>query len=268
MKIGFIGAGNMAGAIARGLVKSNAFKGDELNIFDVNEAALASLAKDTGACAFKSQSELIASSDIVLFAVKPNVLAGVLSEAKASLEKKKPLVISIAAGKPIDFIESYIGTCFSVVRVMPNINAIVLAANSGFCANENVTGEEKEWVRKIFGAIGGVTEIEEKLFSAFGVLAGCAPAYAYLYIDALARAAQKAGLPRDIALKVSAQTAFGSAKMLLESSEHPHSLIDKVCSPGGTTIEGILSLKADAFEGVLMKAFDASYEKDVSFGGK
>ena len=130
---------------------------------------------------------------------------------------------------------------------MPNINAKVGCATSAFCTTETVSDEQKAIVKKLFSTVGAVTELSEKMFSIHSVIGGAAPAFAYLYIDALSRAAVKAGMPKKQALELTAQTVLGSAKMVLESGEHPWELIDQVCSPGGTTIEGVCSLEAVSY---------------------
>jgi pyrroline-5-carboxylate reductase len=151
---------------------------------------------------------------------------------------------------------------------MPNINAKVLASESGYCANENCTSEQKKMVYDMFSAVGSAIEIPEKFFSIFGVIAGSSPAFAYIYINALAKAAVKAGMPKAQAMEIAANTVLGSAKMVLESNEHPCKLADMVCSPGGTTIEGVCALDEMGFENTVIKAFDAVLEKDRKISGK
>jgi len=261
MIYGFLGVGNMASAIIRGMVKGG-FKGDEINVYNTTAAKSEKLAEECGVNVCHSQSELIESSDVVVLAVKPQVLDKNMESIKADLKGNKKLIISIAVGKTLEYLESGLGKEQPLVRVMPNINAKVLASTSGFCANVNVTDAEKEVVENIFASIGSITEIPESMFSIFGVVAGSSPAFVYLYIDSLARAAVKAGMPKDKALRFAAQTVFGSAKMVMESEEHPWKLVDMVCSPGGTTIEGICSLEENGFESTVHKAFDAVLAKD------
>lgn len=256
MNFGFIGAGNMAGAIIKGMIKSNV---SEENIFayDVNENVFKCLGNINKVSTIKN---LFETCETIVLAVKPNILATVLDEIK-NYDISNKLIISIAAGKDLTFLTSYLEKT-AVIRVMPNINAKVLCATSGYCYNEFVNGSHKETVEEMFSSIGTIIEIEEKFFSIFGVLAGSSPAFAYLYIDSLARAAQKAGMSRKDALKITAQTVLGSAKMILEDDTHPIDLVDQVCSPAGTTIEGIASLKSDNFESAIINAFDKTLEKD------
>ena len=171
-------------------------------------------------------------------------------------------MISIAAGKTLGFIEEVLGFSPALVRVMPNINAKVGAAMSAFCANQQETQEQKKLVARLFYAIGQVKELDEAFFPLFGVIAGSAPAFAYLFIDSLARAAVKNGMQKQVALEIAAQTVLGSAKLILEGGEHPWALIDQVCSPGGTTIEGIAALQDAGFEAGVRKSVDAALEKD------
>jgi len=261
MIYGFLGAGNMASAIIRGMVKGG-FDGSEISVYNTTEAKSRKLEEECGVDVCLSQAELIEKSDVVVLAVKPQVLDKIAGSIKTDLKDSKKLIISIAVGKTIEYLENAFGAEQSLVRVMPNINAKVLASTSGFCVNENVTEEEKAVVEKIFSSIGSITEIPENMFSIFGVVAGSSPAFAYLYIDSLARAAVKAGMPKDKALQFAAQTVLGSAKMVLESEEHPWKLVDMVCSPGGTTIEGICSLEENGFESTVHQAFDAVLAKD------
>ena len=145
---------------------------------------------------------------------------------------------------------------------MPNINATVLEAMSAYCCSESVTDDQKEFANKLCSSFGKVIPLSESYFPLFCSIAGCAPAYAYMFIDSLARSAVKNGMNKSVALEIAAQTVLGSAKKILESDEHPWELIDKVCSPGGTTIEGIVSLQKDGFESAVCNAVDAALQKD------
>lgn len=263
MKYGFIGAGNMAGAIIKGMtVGTGSFNGSDIYVYDLHRPAAEKLAQTCGINVCRSTDEVIEEADVLILAVKPNVMADALTPVRETILKKSPLVISIAAGKSLEFLENLLSPELSIIRVMPNINAKVGCATSAFCATASVTDENKETVKALFSTVGSITELPEKLFGIHGVIGGAAPAFAYLYIDALARAAVKAGMPKKQALELTAQTVLGSAKMVLESGDHPWELIDQVCSPGGTTIEGVCALEANGFEAALCKAFDAVYDKD------
>lgn len=262
MKISFIGCGNMAGAIIKGITANAAVNADDVYAYDSNVEKTANMKKDTGINIALSEEDAAQKGDIVLLAVKPNVLDKVLKKISAIVCGGNKTVVSIAAGKTISFIEENLGSQSAVIRVMPNINAKVGAACSAMCANDKADEEAKSFVKKIFSAVGEITPLDESAFPLFGVIAGCAPAFSYMFIDALARAGVKNGMSKDLALKFAAQTVLGSAKMVLESGEHPYKLTDMVCSPGGTTIEGVLSLKADGFESAVHNAVNKAVEKD------
>lgn len=262
MNFGFIGCGNMAGAIIRGMVKGGV-NPKSIFVFDVSKDALSALKEETGICAMASQWEVIESCDALLLGVKPNILSGILPSVKTDIGEKDILIISIAAGRNIEFYERYLGSKARIIRVMPNINAKVLASCSAYCPNANATPDDEKTVTYMFSKVGSITKLNEELFAIFGSEAGAAPAFCYMFIDSLARAAQMYGIPRDKALDIAANTVLGSAKMVLASKEHPIELMDKVCSPGGTTIEGVYSLKKDAFEAAVMRAVESSYLKDI-----
>ena len=262
MKIGFIGCGNMASAIIKGIIESKAVSADDVYAYDISPAATENAAARYGITVCADANELTDICDYVVLAVKPNVLVSVLNKINIKLREKNAVLISIAAGKTISFIRETLSQDNKIVRVMPNINAKVGAACCAYCANSLVTQSEKKKIEKMFGAIGEISELPESSFPIFGVIAGCGPAFAYMFTDALARAGVKNGLSKDTALKIAAQTVAGSAKMILESGAHPFELIDSVCSPGGTTIEGIASLQADGFESAVHKAVDKALDKD------
>ncbi|MCH5320376.1 MAG: pyrroline-5-carboxylate reductase [Eubacterium sp.] len=262
MKIGFIGCGNMATAIIKGIISKGGVDCKDILVFDIYSPAVDKANKDFGVSVCSDEVDVAMNSDIVFLAVKPNIISTVLAKIDPVIKEKQPLVISIAAGKTIEFLENCINTQARIIRVMPNINAKVGEAMSAYCFNSLVTDEDKKTVETLLSSIGKVMCLDESSFPLFGVLGGCAPAFAYMFIDALARAGVKNGMKKDDALKIAAQTVYGSAKMILESDEHPYKLIDNVCSPGGTTIEGIASLQADGFENAVHNAVDKALDKD------
>lgn len=264
MKIGFIGTGNMAGAIVKGIIAKGYKKAEEIYCFDVSKEKLNAFQMETGVQICDSSKELVGLVDEVVLSVKPNVFEAVLIPLKEELNAKKPLIISIAAGMPIEKIEGYLGnpTDMPIVRVMPNINASVGEGTAAVSGNQVATRAQVEEVLGMFHAVGKAFELPEKDISAFIGIGGSAPAYAYLFIDALSRAGVKHGLSKDLATQIAAQTVLGSAKMILESKESPWDCIDKVCSPGGTTVEGVLALEEAAFLSTVVKGVDASIEKD------
>ncbi len=262
MKIGFIGCGNMAAAIIKGITENNFIAGKDINVFDINNASLETANEAYGITICTDEIDVVLRSEIVILAVKPNIIKAVLEKIDSTLEKSSPLLISIAAGKTLDYIAGCTDTKCRTIRIMPNINAKVGEAICAYCGNELATDSDKDVVNKMLSCIGKSLEIEEKSFPLFGVLGGCAPAFSYMFIDALARAGVHNGMKKDEALKIAAQTVYGSAKMILESDEHPWKLIDNVCSPGGTTIEGILSLQSDGFENAVHNAVNKALDKD------
>lgn len=262
MTIGFIGCGNMAGAIIKGIVKSNCINASDIFAYDKDTAKTEAMSAELGINICSGANEIVEKSDFTVLAVKPNVLSIVLDGINLKTQEKQTVLVSIAAGKTIEFIRNSLSHSNKIIRVMPNINAMAGGACSAYCANNYVTDDEKAFIEKIFGAVGEICEISENYFPLFGVVAGCSPAFAYMFIDEIARAAVKNGMPKDMALKFAAQTVMGSAKLVLESDKQPYQLIDMVCSPGGTTIEGVLALQEKGFENAVHKAVQAAYEKD------
>lgn len=262
MKIGFFGAGNMASAIIGGAVSSGNFDASSIYIYDVNKAKAELLKNEFSINVCNTQDELTEICNTVVLAVKPNIFPALLPSIAEKLKAENTLVVSIAAGKTIAFIEDLLGYKAPIIRIMPNINATVFEAMSAYCYNENVSGAQKEFADSLCSSFGKTMELSESYFPLFGVIAGAAPAYSYMFIDSLARAAVKNGMNKQVALEIAAQTVMGSAKKILESNEHPWELVDKVCSPGGTTIEGVVSLQKDGFEAAVTNAVDAALDKD------
>lgn len=252
----------MASAIICGIIDNKAVKAEKVNVFDVYAPATDSIKAKYNINVFGSEEEIVKNSDTVVLAVKPNVLSSVLKKIDGALGDKDTLLISIAAGKSTEFIASQLTRDNRIIRVMPNINAKVSEAICAYTANAKATDNDKSLTEKIFSAVGKIIYLEENYFPLFGVLGGCTPALAYMFIDELARAGVKNGMKKDVALKISAQAVLGSAKMILESDEHPYELIDKVCSPGGTTIEAVTSLQESGFNSAIHKAVDKAVEKD------
>lgn len=261
MIVGFIGAGNMAGAIIRGMA-GGGFRGENIWAYDPDEEKLRTLYGECGITICPSAESVASGVDTLVLAVKPQVLPGVLAGLTTVLHRCRPLVVSIAAGKDLAFLEEALGEGLPIIRVMPNINAKVGESMTAFCGNALTQDTHRASVRRIFEAVGEVIELDEKLFSAFSVIASCSPAYTLLYIDALAQAGVKYGIPKPMALKIASQSVLGTTRLLQESGEHPRALADQVCSPAGTTIAGVCSLQKSAFEAAVVAAADASMERD------
>ncbi|MCL1829536.1 MAG: pyrroline-5-carboxylate reductase [Oscillospiraceae bacterium] len=261
MKYGFIGLGNMAGAILTGMRESEQFAKVEIFGSDSIPEKVSECEKKFGIIPAASPVELAGRTDVVILAVKPQVLTEILPEISSALDRDKTL-ISIAAGKEISFYESALGKPVPFIRVMPNINAEVKEAASALCPGSFADESRLMIARGIFETVGVVFDLPEKYFGAFTALSGSSVAFVFLYVDALSRAAVRAGLPRDLAQNIAVQAVLGSAKLMASSDEHPMSLTDKVCSPNGTTIEGILELQKLGFESSVHQAFDAVLKKD------
>jgi len=259
---GFIGTGNMASAMISGLVSSNTLKGEDIGVFDIDPSKAEALSKKLGVKVFESAHEAAKNCSELVLSVKPNVLPNVLSQLKNDIKESGALVISIAAGKSLSFLEDRLFDSVRLVRVMPNINATVGEAVSAYCGNENATENDLAFVKKMCESFGTAVKLSETMFPLFGVIGGSSPAFAYMFIDAMARAAVKNGMPKAQATEICAQAVLGSAKMILETKEHPMELTDRVCSPGGTTIEGVLSLQKNGFEASVAAAVNAAVEKD------
>lgn len=263
MKIGFIGAGNMTSAIVKGMVQAGHSQ-EDIYISNRSVEKLERLTKETRTVACYSNAELVSKVDVVVLATKPNIFETLLAELAPDFAKYNPLIVSIAAGKTLDQLQQLIGaeSAARIVRVMPNLNVQVGEGMSAVCGNEHVSQEEIRYVMSVFQSIGEAVDIKESDFSAFSAIAGCSPAFAFMFIDSLARAAVKYGIPKELATKIAAQAVRGSSKMVLESDDSPWDLIDQVSSPGGTTIEGVLALEEHGLSTAVTKAVDAAVEKD------
>ncbi len=267
MKLGFIGAGNMAGAIFKGLIRSGKVNAEDIFIIRNNRELQKQQEKEYGVNGCESYAELIKNSDIVFLGVKPVVFPSLLGEIKGELDENK-LIVSMAAGTSIDSIENMLGFKPPIIRIMPNINAEILMSATAYCGSKKASKEQLDTVSELLGAIGTAFEIPEKQFAIFTAIAGCSPAYVYMFIDALARGAQKMGMNKKQALEISAQAVVGSASMFMQSGKHPAELTDSVCSPGGTTIEGVCTLDEYKFTAGIVKAVENSILKDAMLSKK
>ncbi len=268
MKLGFIGTGNLASAILRGVVSSEIIPAEEIAIFDISSEKTALLKNELSVVPFGSAAEIIGKCDVTVIAVKPKDIASLIGTVKNEAAKNNPLVISTAAGTTTEKLVDCFGFDARVIRIMPNINAAVGESMTAICASPAVTENDKEFAMSFCSCFGKAVEIEEKYFSAFTAVAGSAPAFAYMFADALAAAGVKYGIPAKISQDIAAQMLLGSAKMLLESPLAVSELIRNVCSPGGTTIEGVCSLKETGFENSVITAIDKTVEKDRIMSGK
>jgi len=264
-KVAFLGGGSMAEALIKGLIAAGTAKADQIMATDVSADRLAHLKKTYGISAAKSNVEAAREVRVIILSVKPQVIEKVLTEISSVVDDKK-LVISIAAGIALAKIEKSLRETSHVVRVMPNTPALVLAGAAALSAGRNVTNDDLALVQSIFNSVGRAVVVDEKLMDAVTGLSGSGPAYVFMIIDALSDAGVKAGLPRPLALELAAQTVYGSAKMVLETKEHPGKLRDMVTSPGGTTIDGLHALEKGNLRATLMNAVEAATARSKELG--
>ena len=262
--IAFIGGGNMAEALIKGLIAAGTAKPDHILVTDVSVDRLAHLHTTYGVQQ-RGNVEAAREADIILLCVKPQVVERVLADISSVVDAKK-LVISIAAGIVIAKIEKGLKESSHVVRVMPNTPALVLAGAAALAGGKHATSDDLALAQSIFNSVGRAVIVEEKLMDAVTGLSGSGPAYVFMIIDALSDAGVKAGLPRQLALELAAQTVYGAAKMVLETKEHPGKLRDMVTSPGGTTIEGLHALEKGKLRATLMNAVEAATTRSRELG--
>ena len=258
-KLGFIGAGNMAGALVKGIINSGTYKASELFLSDPNKANLENLHKTYGVNITGDNNELIADCETVILAVKPQMAAAVLGGL--NYPTKMPLIISIMAGLTTAKLESLLPANTRVVRSMPNTPALVQKGATGICAGKYATAEDMKTAEAIFAATGLVVSVNESQIDAVCGVSGSGPAYFFMIIEALSDAGVKAGLPREVSLKLAAQTAEGAAKMILDMGKHPSELKDMVTSPGGTTIAALSVLEDYGLRAALISAVDAAVQR-------
>jgi pyrroline-5-carboxylate reductase len=256
LRIGFVGAGKMATALAKGFLSRNITTANNLLACDVNAEGLKKFCEATGTRGLSDSAILCRDADIVFFAVKPADLSVAVSACGSTLSSK--LAVSIAAGVTLSKLASLSPSGTRWFRVMPNTPALVGSGASVLCASELVSAEEKNLVRELFSAVGICLELPEKHFDIVTGLSGSSPAFVFCFIQALSDAGVMGGLTRSDATTLAAQTVLGSAKMVLETSRHPASLRDDVASPGGTTIAGLLALDAAGFSTAVHAAVAAA----------
>jgi pyrroline-5-carboxylate reductase len=263
--IGFIGGGNMAEALVRGLLQAGAATAAQLRAADPSLERRDHLMEQYGIETTNDNAVLAAWADVLVFAVKPSVMDAALDEVAGALEGDE-ILLSIVAGVPIARIAERLGAERRIVRAMPNTAAIALAGASAIAAGPGALAEDLLIAKTLFDAVGRCVVVAEKLLDAVTGLSGSGPAYVMLFIEALADGGVKAGLPRDVALTLAAQTVYGAAKLQLESGEHPGVLKDRVTSPGGTTIAGLARLEAGGFRGIVIDAVDAATQRSIQLG--
>lgn len=265
--IGFIGAGQMARALAQGWRHAGLIGADNVIASDLAAEARDLFSQLTGGRAVAENAEVVRAADCVVLAVKPQTVDAVLSELSPLVEKRH-LIISIAAGVTLRQLEAGLGGECRLVRVMPNTPCLVGASASGYSLGKTATAEDAAFVQELFSAVGLAVTVPEHLLDAVTGLSGSGPAYIFQVIEAMSDGGVRAGLPRSVAMRLAAQTVLGAARMVLETGEHPAALKDNVTSPAGTTIAGLAVLEARAVRGAFIDAITAASERARQLGAK
>ncbi|QDT36926.1 Pyrroline-5-carboxylate reductase [Stratiformator vulcanicus] len=255
----------MAAALAKGLVAAEFCKPAQILAGDPIEASRNSFQSATGSTVAESNSEVIAKSDVIVLAVKPQMMAEVTTELKGDIDHAK-LVVSIAAGVPIATFTRTLGGDCRIVRVMPNTPCLVGAGAAAYALGGQATDDDAALVEAMFATVGIAEQVSESLLDAVTGLSGSGPAYGFEMIEALSDGGVAAGLPRETATRLAAQTLLGAAKMVLETGEHPGQLKDAVTSPGGTTIAGLRELETGGLRGVLIDTVLAASRRATELG--
>ncbi len=253
MKIGFIGTGNMGSAMMGGIISSGIVPPEDVMASDIFQAALDRVSEQLGVATSTNNRDVVEFADVIFLAIKPQFLAHALEGIK-DMDFTDKLVVSIVAGQSLERLSELFGKKLKLIRVMPNTPALVGEGMSALSPNELVSEEEAADVLKLFESFGKAEIVPERLQDAVVGISGSSPAYVYMFIEALADGAVAEGMPRAQAYKFAAQAVLGSAKMVLETGEHPGVLKDAVCSPGGTTIEAVATLEALGFRNAVIEA--------------
>lgn len=264
-RIGLLGAGNMAAAIVDGLLSSSIVERDAVRASDPSRERREALATRHGVVTHEQNAEIVAWADLVVLAVKPQVVERVLDEVGAGWQPNT-LLVSVAAGVPTSALEARVPASVRVVRAMPNTPALVRAGATAVAAGARATKDDIELARALFDAVGRTVTLDEHLLDAVTGLSGSGPAYVMLMIDALSDAGVKVGLSRETARLLATQTLYGSAKLVLDTGRHPAELKDMVTSPGGTTIRGIAALEAGGLRAALIDAVEQATERSLELG--
>ena len=255
-KIGFIGMGNMASAIAGGIIKSGFIDGKNVYAFDIDSDKLAKMNLEFGIIGCKSEVDLVETVDMIIMAVKPNIVEDVILKVKAKLENKA--VISIVAGYDFTSYNQLLLPTTRHLTIMPNTPALVLNGMTLFEKENSLNDDELEFATKMFSSIGEVVVLPSYQMKAGGSISGCGPAFVYMFIEAMADGGVSLGLSRDVAYKLASQTLIGSGMMQKTTKLHPGVLKDQVCSPGGITIKGVEALEENGFRNAIIKAIKES----------
>lgn len=260
MKVGFIGGGNMASAMIGGMIRKGVVSVDDILVSVRTEKSVERLTNQFGVRATTENETVVAESDIVFLAVKPNQIKKILNLVNQFISPEK-IIVSILPGRTLQWLDTTIGKPTKLIRTMPNTPALVGEGMTGVCANDLVTEEELQRVMRLLESFGRAEIVPESLMDTVTGVSGSSPAYVFLFLEALADAAVAEGMPRKLAYEFAAQSVLGSAKMLLETGMHPGELKDMVCSPGGTTIEAVAVLEREKMRSAVIDATRACIRK-------
>ena len=264
-RIGFIGAGQMGSALIRGFLEKGLFTQDEICASDPSEDRRSFMKKECGVRVFSSNKDTMKRSDIVLLAVKPQVMEQVLRDIKEHLEGRH-LICSIAAGVTTEFIESRLIDGVRVVRVMPNTPSLIHQGAAAICKGTHATDHDLAICVEMFESVGIAVGVPEALMDAVTGLSGSGPAYCFRFVEALTEGGVMEGLPREVAQRLAVQTVIGAAILVSSSSKHPAELEAMVTSPGGTTIQGLFALEKNGFSGAVMEAVSRATKRSRELG--
>lgn len=266
-RIGFLGAGKMATALARGWIQAGLVKAEQVCASDPFPQARDEFTKQTGAACHDDNKSVAASCDLLILAVKPQTLPALFAEIQPVLSDKH-LVVSIAAGVTLARMSQELGATRRLIRVMPNTPCLVGASASGYAAGAHAAPDDVRLIDRLLNSVGRAFSVPEHLLDAVTGLSGSGPAYIFVVIEALSDGGVRMGLPRDIATQLAAQTVLGAAKLLLETGLHPGALKDMVASPGGTTIAGLHALEKGGVRSALIDAVQAATLRSAELGSK
>lgn len=257
MKLGFIGVGNMGGAIIKGAIKKNVIDPKDVLIYDKDVQKAQSLAKELGVSVAEDNTEIATFSDCIFLAVKPTFIQGVIDEIKPWLQGK--CLISMAAGWTFDMLKTACNPFedhAAILRIMPNTSISIGQGTTILCEEHSLTRGMLIWATGFFSSLGYAAMLPERLLNAATAVSGSGPAYVYLLMESMIDGAVRLGLPRDIATRLTAQTVIGAGRMVMSSAENPAALKNAVSSPGGSTIEALYYLEKSAFKGNVMEAME------------
>lgn len=264
-KLGFIGGGQMAAALARGFIQAGLAEPQQVIASDPAEASRRQFIAATQGQAVDDNAAVLKDCDLVFLAIKPQHLTSVASALRGRFEARH-LVISILAGVSLQRLGQALGAAPRLIRVMPNTPCLIGAGASAFALGPNAAPHDGQLVQQLLESVGVALQLDEKLLDAVTGLSGSGPAFIYVMIEALADGGVRMGLPRDVALKLAAQTVAGAAQMVLQTGEHPAVLKDRVASPGGTTICGLQALEEHGLRGGLIAAVEAAANRSLELG--